>query len=81
MEELTTTTGSLEFGVAVEGFTTFMVRPWRMVQLIATEEMIYPLTVLVCRCNAFIQFVHNVANIFDQLGVQPVRKCEGLLWA
>jgi hypothetical protein len=43
MEELTTRTGSLEFGVAVEGFTIFMVRPWRMVQLVGTEEMIYPL--------------------------------------
>jgi hypothetical protein len=39
------------------------------------------LTVFVCRCNPFIQFVHNVANIFDQLGVQPVRKCDGLLRA
>jgi len=40
---LTTRTGRLEPGVANEGFTTFMVRPERTVQLDDVERIIYPL--------------------------------------
>ncbi len=58
-----------------------MVRPWRIVQLAADEKDNISLTVLVRRCKIFVEYIHDVADIFDQLRVQPVRKSQTLLWA
>jgi hypothetical protein len=68
-------------GLTFEGFTTFMVKPWRMVQLGAKGEDNISLTVFVLGRNIFIQSTHHLANILDQLRVESVRKSQRLLWA
>jgi hypothetical protein len=80
---LTTTTGSLDIGVANDGFTTFMVRPWRLVvQLDATRRSDVCFTILVIGHEPPIHQIQNVVDILSVLFSPDSRgKSEFLLWA
>ena len=81
MKTHTNKTGSLDVDVALEGFTTFMVRPWRIVQLATNGKVNIPLTVLVLRCKIFIERSQDVVDILSQPRTQSIWKNETLLWA